>query len=316
MNDLNELLHKTNNHFNYAINRAIISGMLLANLNNSPKVFSSKEDFTQAYLDYTDSKYEQIVKKIQYSIQTTLAKLKSNQLFEAINTYGRLNTTELLKVLNAISDKHYFSNTNIDNGLDELMVKLAEVDPQDTILDPTSGFKGAWLEILEENPHQTITIQEIAPDLIALAYLNARAAGADNFEIYQGDVLADPKYVSNKKLELFDKVITFPPISLKLNKEAIDQNKFNRFRFGTIGMRADYAFISNSIASLNDKGKAIIAVADGPLFQSGSTGKIRQNLVENDLVEAVIALPNNLTGTASIPLNLLVLNKDLSLIHI
>ena len=94
MNDLNELLHKTNNHFNYAINRAIISGMLLANLNNSPKVFSSKEDFTQAYLDYTDSKYEQIVKKIQYSIQTTLAKLKSNQLFEAINTYGRLNTTE------------------------------------------------------------------------------------------------------------------------------------------------------------------------------------------------------------------------------
>ena len=310
MNDLNELLHKTNNHFNYAINRAIISGMLLANLNNSPKVFSSKEDFTQAYLDYTDSKYEQIVKKIQYSIQTTLAKLKSNQLFEAINTYGRLNTTELLKVLNAISDKHYFSNTNIDNGLDELMVKIAEVDPQDTILDPTSGFKGAWLEILEENPHQTITIQEIAPDLIALAYLNARATGADNFEIYQGDVLADPKYVSNKKLELFDKVITFPPISLKLNKDAIDQNKFNRFRFGTIGMRADYAFISNSIASLNDKGKAIIAVADGPLFQSGSTGKIRQNLVENDLVEAVIALPNNLTGTASIPLNLLVLNKD------
>lgn len=310
MNDLNELLHKTNNHFNYAINRAIISGMLLANLNNSPKVFSSKEDFTQAYLDYTDSKYEQIVKKIQYSIQTTLAKLKSNQLFEAINTYGRLNTTELLKMLNAISDKHYFSNTNIDNGLDELMVKLAEVDPQDTILDPTSGFKGAWLKILEENPHQTITIQEIAPDLLALAYLNARAAGADNFEIYQGDVLADPKYVSNKKLELFDKVITFPPISLKLNKEAIDQNKFNRFRFGTIGMRADYAFISNAIASLNDKGKAVIAVADGPLFQSGSTGVIRQNLVENDLVEAVIALPNNLVGTAAIPLNLLVLNKN------
>lgn len=310
MNDLNELLHKTNNHFNYAINRAIISGMLLANLNNSPKVFSSKEDFTQAYLDYTDSKYEQIVKKIQYSIQTTLAKLKSNQLFEAINTYGRLNTTELLKVLNAISDKHYFSNTNIDNGLDELMVKLAEVDPQDTILDPTSGFKGAWLKILEENPHQTITIQEIAPDLLALAYLNARAAGADNFEIYQGDVLADPKYVADGKLELFDKVITFPPISMKLNKEAMEKNKFNRFRFGKVGMRADYAFISNAIASLKDKGKAVIAVADGPLFQSGSTGKIRQNLISDDLIEAVISLPDHMFITAGVPINLLVINKD------
>lgn len=310
MNDLNELLHQTNNHFNYAINRAIISGMLLVNLNNSPKVFSSKEDFTQAYLDYTDSKYEQIVKKIQFSIQTTLAKLKSNQLFEAINTYGRLSTTELLKVLNTISDRHYFSSANIDNGLDELMVRIAEIDPHDTILDPTSGFKGAWLKILEKNPHQTITIQEIAPDLITLAYLNARAAGADNFEIYQGDVLADPKYVSDGKLKLFDKVITFPPISMKLNKEALNKNKFNRFRFGKVGMRADYAFISNAIASLNDKGKAVIAVADGPLFQSGSTGVIRQNLVENDLVEAVIALPNNLVGTAAIPLNLLVLNKN------
>ena len=213
-------------------------------------------------------------------------------------------------MLNAISDKHYFSNTNIDNGLDELMVKIAEVDPQDTILDPTSGFKGAWLKILEENPHQTITIQEIAPDLLALAYLNARAAGADNFEIYQGDVLADPKYVSNKKLELFDKVITFPPISLNLNKEAIDQNKCNRFRFGTIGMRADYAFISNAIASLKDKGKAVIAVADGPLFQAGSTGKIRQNLVDDDLIEAVISLPDHMFIPAGVPINLLVINKD------
>ncbi|MFM9597226.1 N-6 DNA methylase, partial [Streptomyces scabiei] len=93
-----------------------------------------------------------------------------------------------------------------------------------------------------------------------------------------------------------------PPISMKLNKEAMDKNKFNRFRFGKVGMRADYAFISNAIASLKDKGKAVIAVADGPLFQSGSTGKIRQNLISDDLIEAVISLPDHMFITAGVPI--------------
>ena len=247
---------------------------------------------------------------MQTSIKASLVNIKNNQLLDALKIYEKLNTKELLKVLNLISEKHYTSNFEVANGLDKLVMQIANIKSQDNVLDPTSGFKGAWLKILEENPDQRVTIQEIMPDFIALAYLNANVTGADNFEIFQGDVLSDPKYVSDDKLNLFDKVVTFPPISLKFNKKVIEQDKFNRFKFGRIGMRADFAFISNVVASLKDKGKAVIAVADGPLFQSGSTGKIRQNLVDNDLVEAVISLPNNLVSTTAIPLNLLVISKD------
>lgn len=310
MSNVKKLINKTENHFNYQINRAIISGRILADLNDSPKVFSTKESFIQACLTYTDPKHEQIVKDLQASIQTTLADVKSNELFEVINDYKQASTEDLVKVLNTISKKYYFSGGNFENGLDELMIKIAEIDSHDSVLDPTSGFKGAWLKLLQENSEQKITIQEIEKEFIALAYLNAKVTDADNFGIYQGDVLADPKYVSDGKLELFDKVITFPPISMKINKEAMDNNKFNRFRFGKVGMRADYAFISNAIASLKDKGKAVIAVADGPLFQSGSTGKIRQNLVDDDLIETVISLPDHMFITAGVPINLLVINKD------
>ena len=282
----------------------------MADLNDSPKVFSTKESFIQASLAYTDPKHEQIVKGLQTSIQTTLADVKSNELFEVTNDYKQVSTDDLIKVLNAISEKHHFSGGNFENGLDELMIKIAEVKSHDSVLDPTSGYKGAWLKLLKVKSEQKVTIQEIEKEFIALAYLNAKVTGADNFEIYQGDVLADPKYVSDGKLELFDKVITFPPISMKINKKAMDDNKFNRFRFGKVGMRADYAFISNAIASLKDKGKAVIAVADGPLFQSGSTGKIRQNLVDDDLIEAVISLPDHMFITAGVPINLLVINKD------
>jgi type I restriction enzyme M protein len=310
MSNVKDLISKTENYFNYSVNRVIISGRILADLNDSPKVYSTKESFIQASLAYTDPKHEQIVKELQASVQTTLADIKSNELFEVTNDYRQVSTKDLIKVLNAISENHYFSGRNFENGLDELMIKLAEVESHDSILDPTSGFKGAWLKLLKENPEQKITIQEIEKDFIALAYLNAKVTGANNFEIYQGDVLADPKYVSDGKLELFDKVITFPPISMRINKEAMSKNKFNRFRFGKVGMRADFAFISNAIASLNEKGKAVIAVADGPLFQSGSTGKIRQNLVNDDLIEAVISLPDHMFITAGVPINLLVINKD------
>ena len=310
MSNTKKLVCEVQNHFNYKVNRAIIAGEILAKINDSSRVISTKEDFIQAYQAYNDSKHKQLVKDLQVSIRKAIANVENSQLFDATNIYGQLNTEDLLKVLNEFSNQYYFSSSNTETGLDELMIKIAAVKASDSILDPTSGFKGAWLEILKENPKQKITIQEIEEDFIALAYLNAIVIGADNFEIFQGDVLADPKYIFGKKLELFDKVITFPPVSLKLNKEAIDDNKFNRFRYGKVGMRADYAFISNDIASLKDKGKAVIAVADGPLFQSGSTAKIRQNLVDEDLVEAVISLPSRLFTMASVPLNLLVINKD------
>lgn len=310
MSNTKNLVCEVQNHFDYKVNRAIIAGEILAKINDSSRVISTKEDFIQAYQAYNDSKHKQLVKDLQVSIRKAITNVESSQLFDATNIYGQLNTEDLLKVLNELSNQYYFSSSNTETGLDKLMIKIAAVKASDSILDPTSGFKGAWLEILKENPKQKITIQEIEEDFIALAYLNAIVIGADNFEIFQGDVLADPKYIFGKKLELFDKVITFPPVSLKLNKEAIDDNKFNRFRYGKVGMRADYAFISNDIASLKDKGKAVIAVADGPLFQSGSTAKIRQNLVDEDLVEAVISLPSRLFTMASVPLNLLVINKD------
>lgn len=310
MSNTKNIVCEVQNHFDYKVNRAIIAGEILAKINDSSRVISTKEDFIQAYQAYNDSKHNQLVKDLQVSIRKAIANVESSQLFDATNIYGQLNTEDLLKVLNELSNQYYFSSSNTETGLDELMIKIAAVKASDSILDPTSGFKGAWLEILKENPKQKITIQEIEEDFIALAYLNAIVIGANNFEIFQGDVLADPKYIFGKKLELFDKVITFPPVSLKLNKEAIDDNKFNRFRYGKVGMRADYAFISNDIASLKDKGKAVIAVADGPLFQSGSTAKIRQNLVDEDLVEAVISLPSRLFTMASVPLNLLVINKD------
>ncbi|MFM9598211.1 hypothetical protein ACKI1O_54170, partial [Streptomyces scabiei] len=76
------------------------------------------------------------VKELKESIQTILADVKSNELFEVTNAYKHVSTKDLIEVLNAISEKHYFSGGNFENGLDELMLKIAEVESYDSVLDP------------------------------------------------------------------------------------------------------------------------------------------------------------------------------------
>ena len=289
--------------------KAIIAGKLLTRLNHAPEAFSSKESFVKACATYEDPEHNQGLKALQQFIQSSIDSIDSNVLFKVLNVTRNLDNSDLRFYLNFLSeDQGHLPGA--ETGLDDLMAKVANAKATDSILDPTSGFKGAWLEILKRNPHQKVVLQEIQKEYVGLAYLNAKLTGADHFKVFLGDVLFDPKYVSDNALNLFDKVVTFPPISSRLDKSAIDQNKFNRFRFGRIGSRADYAFISNAIASLNENGKAVIAVADGPLFQSGTSGKIRERLVKDDLVETVIALPPRLLSATGIPVNLLIINKD------
>src|SRR5699024_5552284 len=72
----------------------------------------------------------------------------------------------------------------------------------------------------------------------------------------------------------------------------------------------DWAWIQLMLASLNETGKAGVVMDNGVLFRSRSEKKIRKPILENDLVEAVIALPENLFYNTSSPGCILILNKD------
>ena len=58
MNNLNQLVHDVDSKLKYSVNRAIITGKILVNLNDSTEIFSSVESFINACLAYTDPKHK------------------------------------------------------------------------------------------------------------------------------------------------------------------------------------------------------------------------------------------------------------------
>ncbi|AEG41255.1 N-6 DNA methylase [Lactobacillus kefiranofaciens] len=293
-----------------SIIKPIVAGEILLRINKDDRPITKKVEFFSRIFSCKDKSNIFALQELQNWIKDELDDVEDNKLFQTLNYIRKISSQDLIIWLNS-KVKHSRIERRIQSSkIDRLAMKLALVKRTDTILDPTSGCEGAWLDILRENKNQQVTIQEINPVLAGIAYLNGKLIKANNLNILVGDVLNDPKYIEDGQLKQFDKVISFPPISMIINSEVINQNSFNRFRYGKIPRRGDYAFISNAISSIADNGKAVLLVADGPLFQSGLAAKIRKNLIDLDLVEAVVSLPSKfLLGTA-IPVNLLILNRN------
>jgi type I restriction enzyme M protein len=110
---------------------------------------------------------------------------------------------------------------------------------------------------------------------------------------------------------LYDRVIAHPPFSLKYwGREDIEEDGYGRFRFGLPPKdKGDFGFVQHMISSLNHTGKAGVVMPHGVLFRGGAEGAIRQGILEEDLLEAVVGLPSNLFYGTGIPACILVFNR-------
>jgi type I restriction enzyme M protein len=142
--------------------------------------------------------------------------------------------------------------------------------------------------------------------------MNMLLHGISGARIEKGDTIREPKLLQKGKLVDYDIVIANPPFSLKnWGIESAESDGFGRFRYGVPPQSyGDYAFVQHMIATLKPAGRAGIVLPHGVLFRGGAEGRIRQGILEEDLVEAVIGLPSNLFYGASIPAALFIINKN------
>lgn len=134
----------------------------------------------------------------------------------------------------------------------------------------------------------------------------------DNADIQWGDTLNNPKLLEGDNLLKGNKVVANPPFSLdKWGAENALTDQFKRFHRGVPPQsKGDYAFISHMIESTyEDTGKVGVILPHGVLFRSSSEGKIRQQLIEENLLEAVVGLPSNLFFGTGIPAVILIFNR-------
>jgi type I restriction enzyme M protein len=146
----------------------------------------------------------------------------------------------------------------------------------------------------------------------ALSKMNMFLHGIDNARIEWGDTIADPKFTEADNLMKFNCVVANPPFSLdKWGADGAKTDKFKRFwRGAPPKSKGDYAFITHMIESVVEtNGRVAVIAPHGVLFRGSSEGKIREQLIRENLLDAVIGLPENLFFGTGIPASILVFRK-------
>jgi type I restriction enzyme M protein len=196
----------------------------------------------------------------------------------------------------------------------ELVARLASPKAGDTICDPACGSAGLLLEAARAvgDGNYALYGMEVNGSTWALARMNMFLHGIDSPRIEWCDSLTNPALVENDRLMRFNVVVANPPFSLdKWGAEEAAKDRYNRFWRGLPPKsKGDYAFISHMIESaLEKEGRVAVVVPHGVLFRGGAEGRIRQKLIEDNLLDAVVGLPANLFPSTSIPVAVLVFNR-------
>lgn len=215
-------------------------------------------------------------------------------------------------IIDMVSTDGSFTEFSVTpKAVNQLMVALADINEESSILDPTFGIGSTYEEILKNNPGQRIVGQELNRTTYSFAIIYLYCLNATNTEVFQGDSLSEPLYLDQK----FDRVITNAPFGIRANHhtwDSLQTDSYNRFRYGLPPKTSlDWAFIMNGLAGLNADGKAVFAVSNSALFMGNQVTKIRENFLAADLIEAVIALPAGVFAPhTQIPTALLIVNKN------
>jgi len=196
-----------------------------------------------------------------------------------------------------------------------LLAKLTKGDEGSEIYDPACGSGSLLIKAVQQVGSRNAAIygQENNGSTWALSVMNMFLHGFDNASIRWGDTIRNPRHLENSStLKKFDVVVANPPFSLKKwGKEEAENDAFNRFWRGVPPKsRGDWAFVSHMIESAKENtGKVGVIVPHGVLFRGSSEGKIRKQVIEENLLEAVIGLPSNLFFGTGIPAAILIFNK-------
>jgi type I restriction enzyme M protein len=197
----------------------------------------------------------------------------------------------------------------------ELVAKLANPREGDKICDPACGSGGLLIQAAKAVGSNNFALfgQESNGSTWALCRMNMFLHSFDSARIEWGDTLNSPMLVENDKLMKFDCVVANPPFSLdKWGAENAGNDRYNRFWRGVPPKsKGDWAFITHMIETAKPlKGRVAVVAPHGVLFRGAAEGRIRKQMIEENLLDAVIGLPGNLFPTTNIPVAILVFDRS------
>lgn len=263
------------------------------------------------------------------------------------NTVDERNE-KLVKLLNAIGDLNFgdYEDNNIDlfgdayeflmtmyassagksggefftpQEVGELLARIVIMDKTSVnkVYDPACGSGGLLLKFAKilgkENVREGFFGQEINLTTYNLARINMflHNINYNNFSIERGDTLIHPAHWND---EPFDAIVSNPPYGIhwagKSNPILINDERFAPAGILAPESKADLAFTMHMLSWLSPKGTAAIVEFPGVLYRGGAEQKIRQYMIDNNFVDAVIQLPSGLFFGTPIATCIIILKKN------
>ena len=184
------------------------------------------------------------------------------------------------------------------------------------IYDPACGSGGMFVQSIKfiEAHHgskKEISIygQEYTNTTYKLAKMNLAIRGiSGNFGDKAADTFAEDQHKDLKA----DYIMANPPFNQKdwrAENELKDDPRWKGYDVPPKS-NANYGWILNMVSKLSDNGIAGFILANGALSGGGEEYKIRRKLIENNLVEAILVLPQDMFYTTNISVTVWILNKN------
>jgi type I restriction enzyme M protein len=197
-----------------------------------------------------------------------------------------------------------------------MMIDILDPKAGESIYDPACGTGGMLLAAIDHvqraggDPRTffgKIYGQEKNLTTSAIARMNLVLHGIEDFQVVREDTLRSPAFTDSSTggLATFDCVVANPPFSLEeWGREVWEADPWGRAAYGLPpDSYGDYAWVQHMVASMAlNTGRMAVVLPQGALFRKGAEGRIRQALLEQDLISAVIGLaPNIFFGTGLAP---------------
>lgn len=257
---------------------------------------------------------------------------RNDRLVKLMNGVGEMKLGDYKEnTIDAFGDAYeflmgmYASNAGKSGGefftpqeVSELLTRLAVGDKKEVnkVYDPACGSGSLLLKAAKVLGKDHVRLgfygQEINITTYNLCRINMflHDIGYDKFDIALGDTLTSPQHWDDQPFEV---IVSNPPYSIKWEGDS-DATLINDPRFSPAGVlapksKADLAFIMHSLTFLATNGTAAIVCFPGIMYRGGAEKKIRQYLVDNNFIDAVIQLPDNLFFGTSIATCILVMKK-------
>ena len=184
---------------------------------------------------------------------------------------------------------------------------------QGKVYDPACGSGGMFVQSMKfVNDHQGnpynigIFGQEKNPTTWRLAKMNlAIRSMYGDLGKYAADTFTEDLHKDLKA----DFILANPPFNLEWDRDKVEDDP--RWKYGLPPKNnANYAWLQHMISKLSQNGKMACILANGSLSASGQEGEIRKKIVENDLVDCIIAMPTNLFYTVTVPCSIWIINRN------